>query len=297
MSFPFDISDGNKGGFFMLITQPCIEKETERYYRIGMFSQMNRVTIKALRHYDEIGLLKPQYVDDHNGYRYYTSNQIPVLHQILALRDIGFSLEEIQQVMNGASEKKLLLRKKGELMMELSDLTKKIAGIESYLAKEEGKEGYRVVMKSLPEVTIASMCICLTGYDALFDYMPQMGYLMEEANCECAVPDYCFTIYYDEEYKEAGDIQVEICQAVTKLQQDVGELKFRTLPSVPLAACVLHKGPYEMLPKAYEAIVQFIEHNGYEIIGHQRESYIDGIWNKEKEEDWLTEIQFPIRKL
>ena len=57
----------------MSIQKKCIQKEPPQYYRIGVFAQMNRVTIKTLRHYDEIGLLKPEFVDDTNGYRYYTS--------------------------------------------------------------------------------------------------------------------------------------------------------------------------------------------------------------------------------
>ena len=52
-------------------------------YRIGMFSKMNRVTIKALRYYDEVGLLKPAYINEMTGYRYYTSEQLPVIHKIM----------------------------------------------------------------------------------------------------------------------------------------------------------------------------------------------------------------------
>lgn len=85
----------------MSIQKKCIQKEPPQYYRIGVFAQMNRVTIKTLRHYDEIGLLKPEFVDDTNGYRYYTSKQLPHLHQIIALKDIGFSLEEIHAILQG----------------------------------------------------------------------------------------------------------------------------------------------------------------------------------------------------
>ncbi|MFR5526597.1 MAG: GyrI-like domain-containing protein, partial [[Clostridium] innocuum] len=93
------------------------------------------------------------------------------------------------------------------------------------------------------------------------------------------------------------DVDAEICEAVTEMKEDRGDLKFRELPAVELAACVMHKGSYRTLPLAYRAVVSFIEDSGYEIIGHQRESYIDGIWNKDSEEDWLTEIQFPVRRI
>ena len=89
----------------------------------------------------------------------------------------------------------------------------------------------------------------------------------------------------------------EICEAVTEMKEDRVDLKCLDLTAVELAACVMHKGAYRTLPLAYRAIVFFIEYNGYEMIGHQREAYIDGIWNKDSEDDWLTEIQFPVRKI
>lgn len=279
----------------MAIDYNC-EKIPQRLYKIGLFSQMNKVTIKTLRHYDDIGLLKPQYIDQSNGYRYYTSAQLPRLHQILSLKEIGFSLDEIKLVLEGVSEEKLLLKKKSDLMLEMADLSKKIACIESYLSRDMNRKEYHIITKSLPSVIVASMRVHMENYADLFDKMPSMGLEMEKAGCECAEPEYCFTIYYNGEYRES-DIDAELCEAVTELKENQGKVKFKVLPEVELAACILHKGPYETLPESYSAIVHFIEESGYEIIGYQRESYIDGIWNKESPSEWLTEIQFPIRKL
>lgn len=279
----------------MAIDYNC-EKIPQRLYKIGLFSQMNKVTIKTLRHYDDIGLLKPQYIDQSNGYRYYTSAQLPRLHQILSLKEIGFSLDEIKLVLEGVSEEKLLLKKKSDLMLEMADLSKKIACIESYLSRDMNRKEYHIITKSLPSVIVASMRVHMENYADLFDKMPSMGLEMEKAGCECVEPEYCFTIYYNGEYRES-DIDAELCEAVTELKENQGKVKFKVLPEVELAACILHKGPYETLPESYSAIVHFIEESGYEIIGYQRESYIDGIWNKESPSEWLTEIQFPIRKL
>lgn len=274
----------------------CHNKTKTPYYRIGVFAQMNKVTIKTLRHYDETGLLKPAYVDEQTGYRYYQSSQLPTLHKILALRDLNCSLEEIKRVLQGGSEHMLLGIKKRQLLQEIAKMTNQIACIESYMAQEDEDKPYHVIIKSLPEVIVASKEIHLESYEGLFDYMPEMGVEMEEAGCECVEPDYCFTMYTDQEYRE-NDINAIICEAVTEKKDDYGELKFLKLPKVDMAACVLHKGSYEKLPIAYQAIIAFIEENGYEIVGLQRESYIDGIWNKEQEDEWLTEVQFPVRKI
>ena len=69
--------------------------------RIGDFARLGQVSIVTLRHYDEIGLLKPVKVDNFTGYRYYSVGQLPRLNRILALKDLGFSLEQIEKVLNG----------------------------------------------------------------------------------------------------------------------------------------------------------------------------------------------------
>lgn len=273
----------------------CETKEPENLYKIGMFSRMNHVTVKALRHYDEIGLLKPSYVDKWNGYRYYTSKQLPDLHQIIALRDMGFSLEEIRQVQEGMPESELLNRKKREILNEIAEKTAMLSRVECYLAGDSKSMEYPVVLKELPEVIVASIRRQLEGYDSLFSLLPPMGQEMERLGCECAVPEYCFNIYHDGGYREE-DIDAEICEAVTEMKEDSAMIQFKVIPKVEMAACLLHKGNYRALPKSYSAMLRYIEENGYEIADLPRESYIDGVWNKDTEEEWLTELQFPVRK-
>lgn len=274
----------------------CERKEGITLYKIGLFSQMNRVTVKALRYYDDIDLLKPAYVDEHSGYRYYTSAQLPALHQILALRQMGFTLEEIKKVQDGMSEKKLLLKKKSELMRKIAEVTIKLSQVECYLLQKDVDMEYHVILKELPEVIVASMRTIIPNYRALFDIESPMGAEMERLGCTCPVPEYCFNIYHYDEYKEC-DIDVEICEAVTEKKENSNMLTFKIMEKVEIAACALHKGSYEELPKAYAAVLKWVEENGFEIIDYPRESYIDGIWNKDSEEDWLTEIQVPVKKV
>ena len=267
--------------------------EPPRLYKIGMFAAMNHVTIKALRYYDEQGLLKPEYVDETNGYRYYLASQIADLHQILSLKNMGFSLEDIRAIQNGRSKKNLLLAKKQEILKEIAQLTAKLAQVEGYLAQENLDLSAPVLIKSIPEVILATMQTRIDSYDCLFDMMPKMGAEMERLGCVCAEPDYCFTHYLEAGYKEE-DILVETCEAVTEKKEDTELVKFKVFPEVKEAACIFHKGSYNTLSRSYAALLKFIEENGYEICGNIREAYIDGVWNKESEEEWLTEIQIPV---
>ena len=275
--------------------EACQTKEQPRLYKIGMFANMNHVTIKTLRYYDEQKLLIPVYVDSENGYRYYSAAQIADLHRILALRGMGFLIEEIRMVISGEEEKKILQRKKQEILREITALTAKLSEVESYLMREDINLSMPVLIKKLPEVTVCAMQKRIESYDELFDMMPEMGEEMEKAGCICAEPEYCFTQYMENGYKE-NDILVETCQAVTEKKEDSDKVKFRVLPEVSEAACIFHKGSYDTFHKSYAVILEYIEENGYEICGNIREVYIDGVWNKENSEEWLSEIQIPVKR-
>lgn len=272
----------------------CNPKAKEQLYKIGMFANMNRVTIKTLRYYDEQKLLIPVYVDDENGYRYYAAGQMAQLHRIIALKMMGFSIDDIRKIMDGAEEKSFLLEKKQEILKEIAVLTEKLSQVESYLVRENMNLSAPVLIKEIPAAIVCTMKHRIKSYDALFELMPQMGAQMEMLDCKCAQPAYCFTHYLESGYTDE-DILVEICEAVTEKKQDSGDIVFKVLPKVPTAACIFHKGSYDTLHNSYAMLLQYIEENGYEICGNIRESYIDGVWNKETEKEWLTEIQIPVK--
>ena len=274
---------------------PACENKTEnRLYRIGMFAQMNHITIKTLRYYEEQGLLCPAHVDEENGYRYYTMDQMAVLHRITALKQAGFTLDDIKKLNRNPEPNAFLSRKKAEIVLKIASLTKQLAMIDQYLADPESSLEMPVLIKTIPSVIVSSMERRIETYDALFDLMPEMGAEMERLGCECAIPEYCFTHYLEPGYKEE-QVLVEICEAVTEKKEDTDLIQFKTMPEV-LAACIYHKGSYGDFPRTYAAVLKYIEENEYEICGSIREKYIDGVWNKDREEDWLSEIQIPVRK-
>ena len=272
----------------------CEEKEQSKLYRIGMFATMNHVTIKALRYYDDQGLLTPAYVDEENGYRYYTLSQMADLQRILALKEAGFTLDNICEMRRGSGTDDFLTKKKAEIIDEIAELTHKLARLESYANRGDVELLNPVRIRKIPETIVATMQTRIESYDDLFDAMPKMGEEMERLGCKCVEPEYCFTHYLESGHQEEQNL-IETCQAVTEMQQDSALVKFQVFPEIEVA-CIFHKGSYDKFSKSYEMIMRYIEDNGYEICGNIREKYIDGIWNKETEEDWLSEIQIPVIK-
>jgi DNA-binding transcriptional MerR regulator len=267
-------------------------------YRIGMFSKLGRVTIKTLHHYDEVGLLAPAYVDEENGYRYYAGSQLFRLNEIVALRQMGFSIPEISALVDGHNTAGILEQRKAELESEMRDLSDQIFRLNNYIHQQ--KEGhfmdYQAVIKEIPACTVFSARYRIPNYKALNEVMPALGEKVGKANpgVKCAEPNYCFIVYLDGEYRET-DIHIEICQAVVSPGKDSDGVVFKELPAIT-AVSVLHRGDYSDIGKAYAYAMQWVEQNGYRVTDLARESYIDGVWNKTNVEDWLTEIQVPVEK-
>jgi len=267
-------------------------------FRIGTFSKLGRITIKTLRHYDEVGLLIPVHVDEENGYRYYTTDQLFRLNEIVALRQMGFSISEITDIVSGQNKSAILEQRKAELRSEQQAVEDRLFRLKNYILEQ--KEGhlmnYQAVIKEIPAYTVFSVRKVIPNYAALGQLMPEIGAKVGRLNpgIQCVKPDYCFNVYHDGEYKEAN-ADVEICQAVTSRGVDGDGIVFKELPAVTVAS-VLHRGAYDNLGEAYAYAVKWTEQNGYRISGFLRESYIDGMWNKENIDEWLTEIQVPVEK-
>jgi DNA-binding transcriptional MerR regulator len=267
-------------------------------YRIGEFSKMSKTTIKALRYYDEVGLLRPELVDDFTGYRFYTTTQLIKLHHIQGLRQIGLSIDEIKLIMDGRSAESILQKRKSEVEAELADAKEQLSRIEFILSGKEELNlmNYQAIIKEVPECIVYSKKITVPNYDSYFTVIPAIGEEVKSANpnLKCAVPEYCFIIYLDGEYREK-DINIEYCEAVEKFGKEVGDIKFKKMEPVTVVS-IMHKGSYQGLPKAYAYAFEWIKKNNYLAADNPRESYIDGIWNKESEDEWLTELQVPIIK-
>ena len=260
--------------------------------KIGEFSKLSMLTVKALRFYEKEGLLIPEKVDEWSGYRFYETKQLETAATIKALRQLDFSVDEIRACLSGTPLRDVLQTKEKELRQKQTDISNQLSIIK-YLSEDKEMK-YHAVIKEIPETVVYSEERCLKDYSEVTALV--LGSATEcrrlNPNIECAKPDYCFCEYLDGEHRET-DILVRYSQAVVKAGVGNDRIKFRTLPATK-AVCIYHKGAYSQLGDAYAYIMKYTNENGYKISGFPRECYIDGVWNKENTEDWLTEIQLPI---
>ncbi len=261
-------------------------------FKIGEFSKLSMLTIKALRFYEKEGLLIPAHVDEWSGYRFYEASQLETAATIKALRQLDFSVEEIKEHLSGVPLLDAFRAKKAVLQQRQADIAARISII-NYLM-EDSEMKYQAVMKEIDECIVYSEERVLERYSDVTTLVLESAQecLRLDPRIECTKPDYGFCEYLDGEHKETN-MRVRYSQAVTKMGVGNERINFRVLPATK-AICIYHKGAYDRLGEAYAYIYRYAAENGYQVAGFHRECYIDGIWNKENVEDWLTEIQLPV---
>lgn len=263
-------------------------------YKIGEFSSLSKTTIKALRYYEKEKLLTPAFIDLNTGYRYYETNQLGEISKIVMLRKVGMSIKDIKKLNNGKDLYELLEKRKKEIEQELILHKIELSNI-NYLMEEKSMNK-EIIIKELPKYTVYYKEGVLKSITDITEFILSSGEecLKLNPDIKCLEEDYCYVNYLDGEYRESN-IKIRYAQAVEKAGKGNEIIKFMEVEPVT-AVCLYHQGAYDTLRESYGIIMKYIEDNNYEIIDYPREHYIDGCWNKESVEDWLTEIQVPIKK-
>lgn len=268
-------------------------------FKIGDFSKLSQISIKALRLYDQMGLLKPIHIDPDTGYRYYSASQLPRINRILAFKDLGFSLEQIASLLDdqvSVEQMRSMLRlKQAELQQQIererSRLNRVAARIHQ-IEQENMMSSTDVVIKTVAPIRVASIREILPLYSAIGQLFNELiGYLQQHGVYQF---DYCTAIWHDAEYKES-DVDGEAVIAIDRAVPATDRIQVYDLPSYAAIACVIHQGSYSSLSRSYNQLLSWIEANGYEIIGPNREFYIQG-GPEQDNETYVTEIQFPVQK-
>jgi effector-binding domain-containing protein len=268
-------------------------------FRIGEFSKIGRVTVKTLRWYDKMGLLRPSYVEETSGYRFYTLDQLPRLYRILALKDLGFSLDSISDMLKDSISTEqmrgMLRLRQAELQQRVAEDRERLTRVEARLRQieQEGSmSAYEAVLKRVESQKVASI------RDTVLTYR-HVGGLFEELftylGSKQTQPDGpTFTIYYDGEYRER-DVDAEAVAPIAGNLDGNERVRVYELPGLELAASVIHHGAFNNLSEAYNAVMTWIQDNGYRIIGPEREIYLV-CGPAQDDPSYVTEIQFPVAK-
>lgn len=269
--------------------------------RIGEFSKLSRVSIRMLRHYDEIGLLRPAAIDPFTGYRSYSEDQLPTVGRITALRDMGFGLAAIGEFLANredpaALERQLEARRQA-LLAELADIQRRLRLLDiaqSRLRKDDTTMEYTVNLKTLPQRQAACVRMTLPAYDRVGVLWEILTKETAHLNLQPDDPCYCSVVYHDEEYKEK-DVDVEAQKTIRGTYPDTEHVTFKTLPPVTFASTTF-QGSYDKMSEANAVVAAWVRDNGYLYDGPSFDIYHVSPHETDNPEAFVTEVCYPIRK-
>jgi DNA-binding transcriptional MerR regulator len=267
---------------------------------IGEFARLGQVSPRMLRHYDQLGLLKPERVDPDTGYRAYGVQQLARLHRLLALRDLGFTLEQIGGVLG---DDLALEQLRGMLRLRAAQLEQTVAEeqgrlrrVEAHLRAIEGSHVVTtqdVIIKNTQPLRVLEAQGTAAGLDpehirpVFGELSPRLLAHLQRAG---AAPG-MLVGYYDEP-AEDGSVCVHVAYEIGAQpvsSDDIVEVV--ELPVVEVASLV-HRGGMESITPVYEALIRWIEDSGFHLAGYSRELYHEMTADGPS----VTELQVPIAR-
>ncbi len=274
-------------------------------FKIGEFSRLTQVSIRMLRHYDEMGLLKPATVDRYTGYRLYSIDQIPRLQRILLLRDLDFPIAEMSALLVGWDDESIgrrLKEKRNELEQELQRQRDRLGKLDQAMLDIDNGTldmHYAVSLKSVPSQLVLSRRRIIPTYFHEESLWMELTTYMHSHGIHPAseTSDNNLTIFHDMEHKDT-DVDVEVAATIVA-PFDVQEAGFacRELEAVEHMACIMAYGPFSNIDGAYTSFARWLdEHSQYRMSGLTRQICHKGPWDEPDPEKYLTELQVPVEK-
>jgi effector-binding domain-containing protein len=270
---------------------------------IGRFSQITRLTQKALRLYDQKGLLVPIIKDPMTGYRYYSVRQIEIGIKIKFLASLGFSLKEVEDLLKAAEEGAQEVININ-FSKRLSDVQQNIQQLEKIEAILLGRSSIEGLFMSTTEPTVKEVSqtrviskrenanlenIGILVGKSIGELMGQIFNPKNQGQASISGPP--MVLWLDQSFKET-DINMEIAVPITGRITIDPEFELKNLPGGNVVFAI-YKGSYDAIGEAYTKILDFATKKGYKQCAPMRELYLTNP-NERSPKENMTEIQLPI---
>ena len=278
--------------------------------QIGEFSRLSRISVRMLRHYDQVGLLKPAEQDVQTGYRRYAVSQLAEANRITVLRDLGFPIREIGRLAHADDGElaRALDDRARELEEGIGREQRRLADLRRFRQEVEAGGAAiscEVTLVSVPSYQVVALRMELAGYDEERRAWERLGALMGERGITPSEPYTEYCEFCDEGAGSGSSgpaggvtaVMVEVAVATDAHGEDDGPLRFYRSAALPLAASIKVYGPYENIAPVYASFARWLEdHPALRMAGPTREVAHRGPWNACDPQDYLTEFLVPVRK-
>jgi len=269
-------------------------------FSIGDFAAIGRVSVRMLRHYDAVGVLRPASVDPSSGYRYYHADQFRRLNRVIALKDLGFTLQQVRDILDdkvSVEELRGMLRmRRAQLEAQLSADAVRLASVEARLRiieREGTMDTEDVVRKPVPPVRVAELSGVAASYegeDIAPVIQPLYRQLMERlgaAGVEVAGPP---VAYYVKAGGESTEAVVVHAAAPVRVTGTAGyAFDIVDLPGIESAATIIHRGSMDNADQSMQILARWIDDNGFRMGGYAREVCLE--FDPDDPDKWVHELQ------
>lgn len=266
---------------------------------IGDFARHGQVSVRMLRHYDKLGLLRPARVDPATGYRSYAAGQLGALNRIVALKELGLTLHQVGQIMAddiGPHELRDLLRvREAELTAQIEADTSRLAQVERRLRTIEAEGTLpttEVVVRSVAPTRVAELSAPAAGFDPE-SITPVITPLYERLTGRLAAAGVAVVApaiaYYDQHGDGTVTVHAALPIGATPTRSD--EFDIRDLPGIATAATLVHRGPMEDVMSSVQQLARWVDDSSFSSVGPWREVYLEVSDDRGR---WVTELQEPI---
>lgn len=265
--------------------------------KIGEFARLGQVSVRMLRHYEGLGLLAADSVDDCTGHRHYSVGQLARLNRIMGLSSLGIPLRQIAALLDsdlsptGLAE--MLRLRRHQLQAEKTAAETKLAEVDFRLALIERTTMNHpdCIIKELPAERILGRTILLG--DPPFDTSvigPLFGAVATQIAEAGGAPDIGVGLYSD---SEAGtEVTVGYRVGPGDGETDATGLDFTVLPAGP-AATLIHEGSMSRIGASWQNLSEWCLSQGYELAGPCREIYLEVGSESADDPGWVVELQQP----
>ena len=272
------------------------------HLKIGEFARVGQVSIATLRHYDQCGLLKPNVLDPDTGYRYYSLDQLARLNRILALKDLGFPLEQIARLLEEDLSldqlRAMFTLKQAQaqhmINIEQARLTR-IAAQLRQIEQEGIMPAYEVLLKQVDPLLVASVRSLIPMCNDLGQHYATIVAYLDQQHVHHSHPAMLLLHSRYEWYDDRMAIDVETAVPLSAALPGNEQISIRTLPG-GLMASTVHIGDDLSIGQAYAALYRWVTDNGYHVIDPPRLVRLQRSEHMNPGQ-YVTEVQLPVKLL
>jgi DNA-binding transcriptional MerR regulator/effector-binding domain-containing protein len=269
-------------------------------FSIGEFAKLGAVSVRTLRHYDEIGLLRPARVDQETGYRAYSAHQLGQLNRIIALKELGLTLAQVRQLLGGITLEELrgmLTLRRAQLEQELDTFKNQLLGVEArlrYIAGEDAMPADDIMVKKIPAMGVVAIAAPAPGFDTK-DVVPavnQSRVQFDQLGIKGTGP---FIVFFGDH--EGQDVTVYLALPVAEPPAELpAQAAYLVLPEVEAVTAVRNGPAASIFPAVYHDLIQWASAHGYQTSGPGRDVWINEVDDISQVDQQVFEIQLPFTR-